>query len=139
MDAALIEPTQKVTCLRRVGDVQITGEIYEPYDMPTETVYKFGAQSGWTRGEIVAVGADLEFGQPAITYRSGYLIWSTTNTEPFVSPGDSGSVVVTGDGKILGMVVAREHDDENPNKPTAYAFCLPIRSILDALDIELTT
>ncbi len=142
VDAALVEPLGDVDCDRRIGDqVETYGGYFtdvhdeELYDL---TVYKYGASTRLTRGKVCEVGAELRTRrkgrQGAIRYPFGYWVMSDENGKHFALPGDSGSVVVAGDGRVVGMVVAMQ---EAPDDPSALAFVLPIRPILEALEVVL--
>ncbi len=140
MDGALVEPAANVVGIQRIGEIWVTSGIYEPIAPEhVEMVHTFGAQSGFRTGEIASINADLEVevGNRVITYQGGYLVVSTSDDGPFAAAGDSGSTVVTADGRVVGMVVAKEHNPEDPDDPSAYAFVFPIRVILAALDVAL--
>lgn len=142
VDAALVVPLERVECNRRIGDqVETHGGYFEDihdeelYDL---TVFKSGARTGLTRGKICEVGAELRTRrkgrQGPIRYPFGYWVMSDENQKHFALPGDSGSVVVAGDGRVVGMLVAMQEASQDPS---ALAFVLPIRPILEALDVAL--
>lgn len=142
VDAALVTPLERVDCNRDIGEeLKAHGgyftDIYDDalYEL---TVFKRGAKTGVTRGVIVEIGAQLTTKQQGrqrpIHYPFGYWVMSDEDGKAFAMPGDSGSVVVTGDGRVVGMVVAMQ---DAPGDPSALAFVIPIRPILEALDVVL--
>lgn len=143
VDAALIVPLQHVECSRRIGqDLKASGQYFKDiydHELNDLTVYKAGARTGLTRGKIAEIGVALRTkprgDHPGpIQYPLGYHVMSDEDNKHFALPGDSGSIVISDDGKVVGMVVAM-HDA--PNDPSAYAFVIPIRPILEALGVRL--
>jgi S1-C subfamily serine protease len=72
--------------------------------------------------------------QRPIHYPFGYWVMSDEDGKPFAMPGDSGSAVIAGDGRVVGMVVAMQ---DAPDDPSALAFVIPIRPVLEAPEIVL--
>jgi hypothetical protein len=93
-------------------------------------VSKLGAQTQETTGHLKPVSADLRIEQQKVTYSMGW--WAYGENEQFADRGDSGAIVLDDARKVIGMLVAVEHDGE-----AAGAFVHGIAQIFGALDIEL--
>ncbi len=98
-------------------------------------VCKFGGESGYTRGTIISVNESVRLpydDQREIELQDGFLI-----AEPgFSRAGDIGALVVTVDGdnqQAIGVIVGHSEGEDQG------AFCLPIRTVLDQLGVDLIT
>lgn len=116
------------------GRLRLSGRIVEPRQrMP---VYKFGHATGWTKGEIRVFGCkSVVLGNDKMNCRFDNEIEIQSGTqEPFSATGDSGALVVTGDGDAVGLLVGGMPNKDGSKKLT---YANPIRSVLDALGVEL--
>ena len=139
VDAALIQPLEDVTCTRNIGgETQTHRGYYQPDDAHLENlqVVKSGAMTGVTRGRICETGVSLmtRSAHGLINYSFGYWVMHEQDGIPFALPGDSGSVVVAMDGRLVGLLVAMQDPMQDPG---AAAFVVPIAPILAALNIGL--
>jgi hypothetical protein len=107
----------------------------------TMKVYKRGQKTLRTAGVVVDPhyptfsitehGSTHEFKlQIAVEHAAG-------NTTPFTLAGDSGSALITGDNKIVGLIFGSGATSQ-PNTPTQYvSLANHIDDVLDALNIEI--
>lgn len=106
------------------------------------TVRKRGRTTGLTHGTVVSVDASV-----SIDYGDGLGVRilknqirvevDTTKSAKFSDHGDSGSVVVTGDRKVVGLLFAGNDVPGNPALSGTVAFANPIQFVLDELDVDL--
>lgn len=139
IDAALIHPNGDVTCTRSIGgETETHAGYFQPDDPALDNleVLKYGARTGLTRGRVCETGASLttRTAHGAIRYSFGYWVMHERDGVPFALPGDSGSVVVARDGRVVGMLVAMQDPIQDPS---AAGFVIPIAPILTALSIGL--
>lgn len=89
-------------------------------------VYKTGRSTGFTSGLVtqVDVTVDVQYGSRAARYANQMMI------TPFTERGDSGSLVVDGDRRAVGLVFSGSDQ---------VSVASPIRFVLAALKIELVT
>lgn len=136
VDAALVSPVNNISTSRVVRAGAKT--LGTPRDLLAEApedyvrVHKRGASTGLTSGylepEAVAhVLKDSTHGE--CNYLDGFLI-EGDDGEHFAKGGDSGSVVIDDEDRVVGMVVGVLNE-------TRRAFCVPIVPILEELDIHL--
>ena len=139
IDAALVRPAQRARLSRDINAGPTVGiprdllreELYEPVP-----VFKRGARtgltSGWAHpGTSTRKLVDQTHGE--CIYQDGFLIESSSS-KPFALPGDSGSIVVDAEDRVIGMIVGVVGD---PQAESARAFCTPIPPILETLGINL--
>jgi hypothetical protein len=139
VEAALIRPRNDVRSSRLIAGIRTSGSILnlDQYDLNTATVlYKCGSSTGVTMGCIISTDADFEADSPVgtIYYRSGFLV-DSLGDNLFARAGDSGAVVVDGDGRVAGLLVGLlkpTADDPSPS-----AFCLRISDVLDTIGADL--
>jgi hypothetical protein len=132
VDAAVIKPPQGLQCSNETDGHGITGtrDLLTEHDESTVPISKLGAQTQQTTGHLKPVTADLRIEDQKVRYSMGW--WAYGDQEKFADRGDSGAVVIDRARKVVGMLVAVEHDG-----PAAGAFVHGIRQILEALDIAL--
>ena len=115
--------------------------------VPLSTVRKIGARSSFTTGVIVDIaGMTRSFGRDSngnevITLRTNQILVRAADTETyeiengkrsFENAGDSGSVVVNSDNKIVGLIYGRSNPPAEIADPV-YGFACHIGSVLTAL------
>lgn len=100
------------------------------------TVYKVGRSTGKTTGKVVDVQATTPIGNPAV---NADFVIKIENTGPncgdpavFADHGDSGSVLVNGDRKVIGLIFAG-----NPTATPSTAYASHIHPVLDRLNMTL--
>ena len=102
-----------------------------------ETVYKVGAATGRTIGRVVDGGEthNISITRRGVThaFTGQIVIASTDPTRPFAAKGDSGSVVIGEDNKIVGLQFAS--NDQAP--PAARAYANHISDVCAALGITI--
>jgi hypothetical protein len=135
----LILPRNDVTCTRSIGgETETHGSYFQPDDHALDNleVLKYGAKTGLTRGRICETGVSLNTrsAHGPIRYSFGYWVMHEQDRVPFALPGDSGAVVVAGDGRVVGLLVAMQ---DPMQEPSAAAFVIPIAPILAALHVGL--
>jgi hypothetical protein len=113
----------------RQGLKKLAGIRQEPLDMG-ELVYKVGRTTGRTEGRISAIEVDISIG-----YDMGFLEFTgqievaPTANKPFSQGGDSGALIVDGQYRAVGLLIAGNDDD--------VTYANPIQAVLDALNIQL--
>lgn len=119
VDAALASPTAEVS--NYIIDIpKITGTTDPEISM---RVQKSGRTTGFTEGEVIAVDAtiDVEYDTEIITLDDQFI------TTYMSDPGDSGSIVLTLDGEVVGLLFA------GSDKATVYN---RIENVMDLLNIH---
>jgi hypothetical protein len=113
-----------------------------PYLMnPAEPVFKLGRSTGPRHGFVTGANLDaltIQYAEGPIQVLAqfaGFFEIEGYKGRPFSEPGDSGSVVVDRSGKVIGLVFAGTQTGSTANRALTYA--IPIRPILDALQIEI--
>ncbi len=119
-----------------------------------EGVRKFGRTTGYTEGRVFSIYLDIRVrydrtGQSAL-FQNQFLIEPTgPRFTKFVDKGDSGSLVVEGEGHAVGLIFAGASDapdsqatpppraDNLPQRIEGYGVANPISEVLDRLKIEL--
>lgn len=140
VDAVLIEPLGGIEASRDIGDgLTAHGEYCDdPADlsMLDLRVFKLGARTGLTSGRITEVGVSLTAWNPRgmIRYPLCFSIMSDTDGQAFAQRGDSGSAVVDGQGRLVGLLVAMQ---DNEHDASALAYAIPMAMVITELGIEL--
>jgi hypothetical protein len=122
----------KIDDLQRVGDFVLQiGEIRGWQKVRTTylKVRKFGVMTHLTAGGIVHLGANMTLQVPSgqnIMYEKQLLIQPDPTVGPFATDGDSGSLVITDDHQVVGLLVGGE--DAPPNY-----IATPIPDVLNSL------
>lgn len=96
-----------------------------------EPVFKVGRTTGLTEGVISALEVDdleVEYDDGDLRFDDQLEIAPAGN-EPFSLGGDSGSLIVDGDRKAVGLLFAGNDEDAT--------YANPIQSVLDALGVSL--
>ena len=106
------------------------------------TVRKRGRTTGLTHGTVGSTDASV-----SINYGDGLGVRVLKNqvrvnvdsaqSSKFSDHGDSGSVVVTSDNKVIGLLFAGNDVPSNPALSGTISFVNPIQSVLDELDVNL--
>lgn len=130
-DAALAEVTHHDDVTSWQGDksdgYDTPAKVAEP--IPGMRVKKFGRTTGLTVGEVESLQVDFTLPYDSDQFRAVVWfekVWSVKRTGkyPFALPGDSGSLVVTEDGKSsIGLLFAATSRGE-------YGFIVPISHVL---------
>ena len=96
-----------------------------------DTVKKFGAETGLTKGEVKALHCSLTINQDnqAYYFEEAILVKSDMH-KPFARAGDSGAIVFRSDGRVLGMVFATSSE---------FTVICPIKEVLESLNCNLLT
>lgn len=93
---------------------------------PGDTVYKYGAITGWREGTVVAHDKYKGFG----------IAWDDDPTTRFGEDGDSGAVVLDAQGHAVGMLVGfTEHGGPRGDRPVIEA--LEMTHIVQQLGIDI--
>jgi hypothetical protein len=97
-----------------------------------ETVYKIGRTTGLTRGRVSAIEVDgLEVGyDTGSKLFDGQVEIAPGSDEPFSLGGDSGSLIVDAQRRVVALLFAGNDVDAT--------YANPVGAVLDALKIELT-
>jgi hypothetical protein len=101
-------------------------------------VSKFGRTTGLTRGRITAFELDnvpLDFKELGEVRFDGQIEIEGAGTGPFSRGGDSGSLIVDGRLRAIGLLFAGGDTGGKNGKGLTYA--CPISAVLEALDAEL--
>ena len=136
MDAAVVKPYAEIECCNTMGcgvpngvrDLLLRSE--HGRAIP---VTKLGARAQETSGDLLSIQSDQYMEDIESRYSTGW--WTSgSNGTCFAATGDSGSVVVDDQRKVIGMVVA-------VNQPEAGGdgdcFVHAIKPILSALRVRL--
>jgi hypothetical protein len=137
-DAALVRLLGDIACTRRLDRGSIRRQIRDlTADDLGAIVHKRGSKTGETRGEFWGV-TDVQLqvrSSPRVDILySNVLSVLSTDDSPFSLPGDSGAVLVDGNNAVAGLVVGME---DPALTTTPLTFALPIRTVLNALDVQL--
>ena len=103
---------------------------------PDLIVTKTGRTTGTTWGRITAAemsGIRVQYGARTALFRNQIEIESTSCL-PFSQGGDSGSLVITPEGEVIGLLFAGTDIGGTNGQGLTYAN--PIHQVLDALAIE---
>jgi len=142
-EPSLVDPMRRDTAIGRLIDPALTsswqGDAVEGYDTPNKTsapvsemnVKKFGRTTGLTFGTIEA----FEPAPWVLAYKSNKFsatVWfidtwtvRSNDSDPFALEGDSGSLIVTDDGKTaVGLLFAVNNRGE-------YGIMMPIEDVID--------
>jgi hypothetical protein len=94
------------------------------------TVRKRGRSSEWTYGTIT--GIDGAFNYPGGKRKGGFTVAPDPDqgTDVFAAPGDSGSVIVTSGGQVLGLLYAELGED---------GIATPISTVMDQMGVSMAT
>jgi hypothetical protein len=136
VDAAVIKPPPGLRCGNELdcGTPHGVRDLWVRDDQDDEPdpipVRKHGAETQLTYGELTPIVATMGIEDVQTYYNSGW--WVDGNGSQFADEGDSGSVVVDDERRIVGMVVAA-HRPENGGA----AFVHGIKQIFSALRIGL--
>jgi hypothetical protein len=129
--------------LRRAIDFETTTKVRinwnrvasreELFDLLGSDVVKLGATSGLTRGKLDIVeltNLKVAYGDGEVVNFSGVFGVKGLGNRPFSFPGDSGAVIATTDGLMLGLVLAGESG-------TNLTFGVVLSQILDAFSGQI--
>jgi hypothetical protein len=100
---------------------------------PRPAVQKLGRTTGLTRGRITAVELDdvrIEYGKGELRFDNQIEIEGAGGL-PFCEGGDSGSIVLAADRRVLGLLFAGS--DEGGRNGRGLTYVNPINSVLDGL------
>ena len=132
VDAAVAALTDGIahdpTELKGLG--KLSGVRTEPLDVGDE-VFKVGRTTGLTRGRISAIEIDdvsVEYGTGIFDFDGQVEIESRDRT-PFSLGGDSGSLIVDGNHRAVGLLFAGNDDD--------VTYANPIDAVLKTLNVQL--
>jgi hypothetical protein len=123
VDAALARPLDEAMVLDEIVDIGVVGGITPP--SLGMNVRKSGRSSGFTTGQIRVLEASVQVEYDShVADFDGQIV-----TGAMSQPGDSGALLVAGDGLLaVGLLFA------GSQQATVYN---PIRPVLDALDVVL--
>ncbi|HEV7693415.1 MAG TPA: hypothetical protein VGO52_21455 [Hyphomonadaceae bacterium] len=139
IDAAIAKVVKDVDCERIIITGQTTslaGVRKAPLDID-EIVSKLGRTTGFRRGKVTAVELD---GLP-VTYDDGDCVFDDQieieggGQRPFSDGGDSGSIIMDGDGMACALLFAGGEEGGSNGKGLTYAN--PIAPVMDALNLRL--
>ncbi len=102
------------------------------------SVSKFGRTTGLTRGRITAFELDnvlVDFGALGDVRFDGQIEMEGKGTGPFSRGGDSGSLIIDGRRRAVGLLFAGGETGGKNGKGLTYA--CPITAVLEALEAEL--
>lgn len=145
IDASLVLLEEHVEAGNVLRDVQMSGRTVDLDELDDEIpVYKRGMTtphltSGMLDPDVRSLKVECLRDGCGREYVRGFFVYGTDQAAPFAKPGDSGSIVVDDDDRIVGMVVAVKLT--NPNsltpEPDDPAFVIAMTDILAALDFRL--
>ena len=97
---------------------------------PGADVWKVGAASGFTQGNIASVEHEVRvtIGDRQYWFAGAALVETKNGTEPFAKPGDAGAVIVGSQGEVMGMVFAGAG---------GLTYALPLKGALERLRCSL--
>jgi hypothetical protein len=134
-DAAVIKPPPRFECCNQLACGTASSEIRDLSKVEDESemirVQKHGAQTQLTCGELLPIATTLRMEGVKTQYGDGWLV-DGDGGAAFAARGDSGSIVVDAERRVVGIVVGVENPDEG-----GATFVHGIRQILAALQIEL--
>jgi hypothetical protein len=123
---------------RRVGNLGTLSGQVEISELPYRTgVHKVGRTTGQTTGRITAFDLDNVF----VEYDMGVLRFDNqieiegSGNRAFSDSGDSGSLIVDGQRRAVGLLFAGGDEGGSNGKGLTYA--TPIQTVLDALKVDL--
>jgi len=134
VDAAVVELIPEADSVARVMDLVVTGirDGGPPDHRGDELgarVAKRGRSTEWTEGRIEAVtGTFARQGGGVI--QGAFSISSTG--KPFCAPGDSGSVIVTKGGQVMGLLVIMSGRDSG-----VLGIAIPISTVLETMGVSM--
>lgn len=102
--------------------------------LPNTSVTKVGRTSGLTRGVVTAVEVDhvlVDTEAGTMTFDGQIEMKGTEHA--FSQPGDSGSLVVTGQGQAIGIVFC---GNEFANNGLSITYANPLPKVMDALNLS---
>jgi hypothetical protein len=139
VDAAVIKPEGFFTydnAPNGVGPKDVN-DLWQIVDGAMVPVYKRGATSGLTKGELLPINADHRMADMSARYTSGW--WTSGIQGLFADRGDSGSAVLDERHGFVGLVVGLEADPREVPGGAVDAYVHGARQILSALNVQLTT
>ncbi|MEM9276176.1 MAG: hypothetical protein AAGA80_24930 [Cyanobacteria bacterium P01_F01_bin.143] len=97
-----------------------------------KSVFRLGHSNKMIKGVVSAIELDITFkeGQKSYNY-SNIVEIKSLQEEPFARPGDSGSLVMTEDKKLIGLIFA--------GSANGYTYTAPIATFLDSLNLVIST
>jgi hypothetical protein len=137
VDAAVIKPRPEVECSNLMGSGTPTGIrdlLLKSERDSVIQVRKHGASTGETTGDLLSILADHYVEDVEARYSTGWWAYSRKDEPPFAAKGDSGSIVLDEERKVVGMVVAIKREDEDTGGD---GFVHAIKPILSALKVRL--
>jgi hypothetical protein len=136
-DSRKIESKQLTAGRRLEAEPRPIGDVQSLTDVPNG-VYKVGRSTGCKFGRLTAVGFDLPVEYENQPFRSAefsqfYEFKAEPDSPggPFAKQGDSGALVVDGNGKPIAMIIAVSPDEKT-------TFAIPIGDVLNSLNIDLS-
>ncbi len=138
VDAAVIKPYAEIDCCNTMGCGVPSGVrdllLRSEHDRAIP-VTKLGASTHETSGELLSIQSDQYMEDVEARYSTGW--WTSgSNGTNFAAKGDSGSVVVDDQRKVVGMVVAVNRPDAGSDGG-GDGFVHAIKPILSALKVQL--
>ena len=139
MDAALCFIYEDIgfdtTSIGNLGSITGTGNVEE---LPSRAkVHKVGRTTGQTEGKVTAFDIDnlqVEYDMGVLRFDNQIEI-EGTGTKAFSDSGDSGSVIVDKDLRVIGLLFAGGVDGATNGK--GYTYANPIHPVLDELKVDL--
>ncbi|MGH2853836.1 MAG: hypothetical protein ACRDLF_06555 [Solirubrobacteraceae bacterium] len=134
VDAAVVKPHPSIACSSHMDCGAPNGlrDLWVAEDeSEVVAVRKHGAQTGMTSGQLMPIPADHYMEDVRARYAKGWWAYGSDGAA-FAAKGDSGAIVVDEARRVVGMVVAIDHDG-----PDAAAFVHGIKQVFAALQIAL--
>lgn len=123
---------------RRIGNRGKLSGQGDVVDLPDRaTLYKVGRTTGQTKGRLTAFDVDnvrVEYDMGVLRFDNQIEIEGSGN-RAFSDSGDSGSLIVDGDRRAIGLLFAGGDEGGSNGKGLTYAN--PIQTVLDALKVDL--
>jgi hypothetical protein len=139
VDCAVASIRETVQCdCKKLGDLGNLAGLGPTFLNHGTKVSKVGRATGESKGSVSA----FELDNVVITYGMGDIIFDNqieiegTGSTTFSSGGDSGAVMVDGDLKGVGLLIAGSDQGGSNGKGVTYAN--PLKAVLDALKVDLS-
>lgn len=134
-DAALVVPKAFVAFDRRIDSVVKVRSACYAYDddLVGLRVFMSGAASGVHSGLVASVADSVNLfkDSKSMVYKSVFSVMSDQESHRFAQPGDSGALVLSQEGCVLGIVVGADDTDD----PSGLAYVLPMDIIITAMQV----
>lgn len=123
---------------RQIGNLGNVSGLGNVVDLPARaTVHKVGRTTGQTRGRITAFDVDnlrVEYDMGVLRFDNQIEIEGTGN-RPFSDSGDSGSLIVDGGLRAIGLLFAG--GDEGGSNGQGLTYANPIETVFNKLKVDL--